>query len=107
MKTTWLARRLGLDGNPLRRRSDRIAIYLGILLVAAFLIGAPPLSGAAIGWAGHAGAAEPRAGHTGHRIPAVRMSAGLSVIPRSWPGRPHLTCGRGPVILPWSPAKPP
>jgi len=76
MKTTWLARRLGLDGNPLRRRSDRIAIYLGILLVAAFLLGAPPLSGAAIGWAGQAGAAGPRAGHTGHRIPAVRMSAG-------------------------------
>jgi len=66
MKTTWLARRLGLDGNPLRRRSDAIAIYLGILLVAAFLIGAPPLSGAAIGWAGHAGP----------RLPAPRVPAG-------------------------------
>jgi hypothetical protein len=76
MKTTWLARRLGWDGNPLRRRSDRIAVCLGILLLAAFLLGAPLLSGAAIGWAGHAGAAGPRGEHTGDRIPAVRMSAG-------------------------------
>jgi hypothetical protein len=76
MKTTWLARRLGLDGNPLRRRSDRIAIYLGALLLATFLIGAPQLSVAAVAWAGHAGAAGPRAEHTGYRVPAVRMSAG-------------------------------
>jgi hypothetical protein len=72
MKTTRLARRLGLDGNPLRPRSDKIAVCLGALLLAAFLIGAPMLSAAAIGWAGHAGAAGQQAEHTGHRLPALR-----------------------------------
>jgi hypothetical protein len=56
MKAVWLARRLGMDGNPLRRRSDRIAVCLGALLVALFLIGAPVLGVAAFGWASHAGA---------------------------------------------------
>jgi hypothetical protein len=74
MKTTRLARRLGLDGNPLRRRSDKIAVCLGALLLAAFLIGAPLLSAAAIGWAGHAGAAGQGAELTGHRPPAVRTT---------------------------------
>jgi hypothetical protein len=76
MKTTWLARRLGLDGNPLRRRSDRIAIHLGILLLAVFLVGAPQLSVTAIAWAGHAGAAGPQAEHDGHRNSAIRTPAG-------------------------------
>jgi hypothetical protein len=86
MKTTWLARRLGLDGNPLRRRSDRIAIHLGILLLAVFLIGAPQLSVTAIAWAGHAGAAGPQAEHDGHPTSAIRMPAGptaLDVPPRT------------------------
>jgi hypothetical protein len=48
-----LARRLGLDGNPLRRRTDKIATCLAFLLVAVFLVGAPWLSVAAVGWAGH------------------------------------------------------
>ena len=39
------------------------------------MIGAPLLSAAAIGWAGHAGAAGPQAEHTGHRLPAVRTPA--------------------------------
>jgi len=75
MNTTRLARRLGLDGNPLRRRCDKIAVCLGALLLAAFLAGAPLLSAAAIGWAGHAGAAGQRAEHTGHRLPAARTPA--------------------------------
>jgi len=33
MNTTQLARRLGLDGNPLRRRTDKIAACLAALLV--------------------------------------------------------------------------
>jgi hypothetical protein len=74
MKTTRLARRLGLDGNPLRPRSDKIAVCLGALLLAAFLIGAPLLSAAAIGWVGHAGAAGQQAEHTGHRLRAVRRT---------------------------------
>jgi hypothetical protein len=31
MKTTRLARRLGLDGNPLRRRTDKIEAWLAAL----------------------------------------------------------------------------
>jgi hypothetical protein len=34
MKTTGLACRLGLDGNPLRRRIDKIAACLAALLMA-------------------------------------------------------------------------
>src|SRR5215471_468881 len=40
-RTAPLARRLGLDRNPLRRRSDRAEAWIRIALVLAFLIGAP------------------------------------------------------------------
>jgi hypothetical protein len=60
MKTTRLARRLGLDGNPLRRRVDKIAACLAALLMAVFLIGAPMLSMAAARWVGHAATAGQR-----------------------------------------------
>jgi hypothetical protein len=56
MKTTRLARRLGVDGNPLRRRTDKIAACLAALLIALFLIGAPLLSVTAARWASHAAA---------------------------------------------------
>jgi hypothetical protein len=49
MKTTRIARKLGLDGNPLRRRTDKAAAGLVALLLAVFLIGAPFLSVAAVG----------------------------------------------------------
>jgi hypothetical protein len=68
-----LARRLGLDGNPLRRRTDKIAACLAALLLAVFLIGAPLLSVAAIGWAGRAGAAELRAERSWRQTPAVLL----------------------------------
>jgi hypothetical protein len=48
MSVSWLARRLGLDGNPLRRRTDKIAACLAALLVAVFLAGAPVVSMVAI-----------------------------------------------------------
>ena len=73
MKTTLIARRLGLDGNPLRRRTDKIAACLGALLLAVFLIGAPFLSVAAVGWAGHHGAAELRADRSWHQVSAVLL----------------------------------
>jgi hypothetical protein len=50
MKTTRLARRLGLDGSPVRRRIDKIAASLAALLMAVFLIGAPLLWIAAARW---------------------------------------------------------
>jgi hypothetical protein len=55
MKRTRLSRRLGLDGNPLRRRTDKIAACAAAALLASFLIGAP-LSVVAAGWAARSGA---------------------------------------------------
>jgi hypothetical protein len=75
MRTTWLARKLGLDGNPLRRRTDKIAAGAAALLLAVFLVGAPLLSVAAIGWAGRAGAADQRAERSWHQVPAVLLQA--------------------------------
>ena len=73
MKATRLARRLGLDGNPLRRRIDKIAACLAALLVAVFLTGAPMLSMAAARWVGHAAAAGQRAGRSWRQVPAVLL----------------------------------
>ena len=73
MKTTRIVRKLGLDGNPLRRRTDKIAARFAALLLAVFLIGAPLLSVAAAGWAGHHGAAELRAKRSWHRVSAVLL----------------------------------
>jgi hypothetical protein len=75
MKTTRLARRLGLAGNPLRRRTDKIAACAAALLLAAFLIGAPLLSAAAAGWAGRPGAAELRAERSWHQVSAILLRA--------------------------------
>jgi len=75
MRMPQLVRRLGLDGNPLRRRSDKIAVCLVALLVAVFLIGAPLLSVAAVGWAGRAGAAGQRAERSWRQVPTVLLQA--------------------------------
>lgn len=72
-----LARRLGLDGNPLRRRTDKIAVSLAALLLAVFLIGAPLLSMAAIGWAGRAAAA----------ALVVTVALGIALLSLAWAGR--------------------
>ena len=73
MNTTRLSRRLGLDGNPLRRRIDRLAAGLAALLMAVFLIGAPMLSVAAARWAGHAAATAQRAARSWRQVPAVLL----------------------------------
>jgi hypothetical protein len=70
MKTTRIARRLGLDSNPLRRRTDKIAARL---LLAVFLMGAPFLSVAAVAWASHNGAAELRVMRSWHQVSAVLL----------------------------------
>jgi hypothetical protein len=75
---TSLARRLGLDGNPLRRRTDKIAACFAALLLAMFLIGAPVLSIAAIGWAGRTGATEQQAARSWHQVSAVLQQAAPS-----------------------------
>ena len=75
MTATRLTRRLGLDGNPLRRRTDKIAACFAALLLAMFSIGAPVLSIAAIGWAGRTGATGQQAARSWHQISAVLRQA--------------------------------
>ena len=75
MTATRLARKLGLDGNPLRRRTDRAAACFAALLLAVFLIGAPVLSITAIGWAGRTGATGQQAARSWHRVSAVLRQA--------------------------------
>jgi hypothetical protein len=75
VRATRLARKLGLDGNPLRRRTDKIAAWAAALLLTVFLIGAPLLSVVAIGWAGRAGAADQRAERSWRQVPAVLLQA--------------------------------
>jgi hypothetical protein len=75
MKSPRLARILGLDGNPLRRRTDKIATGAAALLLAVFLIGAPLLSAAAAGWAARSGAAQLRAERSWHRVSAILLHA--------------------------------
>src|SRR5262245_58571923 len=75
MRATWLARRLGLDGNPLRRRADKIAACLAAALVAVFLAGAPVLAMVAVGWAGRAAAAGQHATGSWRQVPAVSGQA--------------------------------
>ena len=96
MKTTRLARRLGLDRNPLRRRTDKIGACVAALLLAVFLIGAPLLSVAAAGWAARAGASGQRAERSWRQVSAVLMPpssapdtsaggvSGYSWVPARW-----------------------
>ena len=60
-RTTRLARTLGLDGNPLRRATDRAMIWIRLGLLAAFLAGGPLAAIGAGHWMYHAGMTEARA----------------------------------------------
>ena len=70
-----LRHRLGLDRNPLRRRTDKIAAYLAVVLVAVFLIGASVVSMAAVSWAGRGAAAGRQAARSWRLVPAVVQRA--------------------------------
>jgi hypothetical protein len=73
--TASLARRLGLDANPLRRGTDRAEAWIRIALVLAFLIGAPLTGWGAGRWAE---SVAPTAAHAqlagGHRAPATLLA---------------------------------
>jgi len=56
-----LARTLGLDGNPLRRATDRAMTWIRLGLLAAFLAGGPLAAIGAGNWMDHAGMTEARA----------------------------------------------
>jgi hypothetical protein len=75
MKAIQLARRMGLGRNPLRRRTDKIAACLGMLLAVVFLAGAPLLSAATAGWAGRAAAVDQRTARSWHQVPAKLLSS--------------------------------
>jgi len=81
-KARRLARRLGFDGNPLRRRTDRLAAGLVVLLCVVFLIGAPLLSVLAIGRVSHAAATERQAAHSWRQVSAVALKGAPA--PASW-----------------------
>ena len=82
MAVSRLARRLGLDGNPLRRRTDRLAACLAALLVVVFLTGAPVVSMAAIGAAGRIAAVWPQGTHLWRQVPAVVQKTAAA--PADW-----------------------
>lgn len=73
---TWrrrLAARLGLDGNPLRRRTDRIAAYGAAGLLALFLAGAPVLAVAAGHWAYRVSTTEQQGQRAWREVTAVLL----------------------------------
>lgn len=74
---TWtrLTRRLRDDHNPLRRRSDRIEVWLLPAVVAAFLVLGPLVAGLAVGQAHAANAADARAQQALHQVPGVVLAA--------------------------------
>ena len=82
MRATRLTRRLGLDRNPLRRRSDKIAAWLAAVLVVVFLAGAPALSAVAVGWSDRATAAAEHATRSWRQVPAVVQQAARA--PTGW-----------------------
>ena len=91
-----LARKLGLDANPLRRRTDKIATWLMAQFLVVVLIGAPLFAIAAFSWAVRAGAAEQRAERSWREVPAVLLRSvpvpdsfaggvfGYSWVPARW-----------------------
>jgi cytochrome c-type biogenesis protein CcmH/NrfG len=73
--TASLARRLGLDGNPLRRGTDRAESWIRIVLVLAFLIGAPLTGWGAGRWAESVAPTAAHAQLAGeHRVPATLLA---------------------------------
>src|SRR5690242_18031714 len=81
-RSTRLARALGLDGNPLRRVSDRAEAWIRIGLVAVVLIAGPLAALGVGGWAHHAGSAvapvqAAPAHHVKAVVPATAALAGL------------------------------
>jgi hypothetical protein len=72
---TRVRRRLGLDRNPLRRRSDRVAGLLLPAMLAAMLVLGPLVAVVAGRWAEAHDAAAWRAQQSWHRVPAVLLAS--------------------------------
>lgn len=70
-----MARRLGFDHNPLRRRSDLVEAWLLPAAIAVFLVLSPLLVGAASAWVHDKSAAAQQAERSWHRVTAVLLRA--------------------------------
>ena len=75
--TMWvrLSRRLGLDGNPLRRRADKIEAWLTPVAIAVFLALCPAVAVGMSAWVHADNAAAQRAEHSWHTVKAVLLQA--------------------------------
>jgi hypothetical protein len=82
-----LARALGLDGNPLRRASDRAEAWIRVGLLAAFVIAGPIAAQAAAGWVHQAGTPGRGAGAApAHAVKAVLLQPAAAVHAGAAPG---------------------
>jgi hypothetical protein len=73
MTWTRLARALGSDHNPLRRRSDLIAAWLTPAAIAIFLVLGPLAAGGAMMWVHASNDAARGAARQLHQVPAVLL----------------------------------
>jgi hypothetical protein len=69
----WLAARLGLDGNSLRRRADRIAAIATVGLLVAFLVAAPIAAVFAGHWAYRSSVSQQRDQRSWRAVTAVLL----------------------------------
>jgi hypothetical protein len=106
-----LIRRLGLDRNPLRRRSDRIAAWLAPVVVAVFLGLCPVVAGVTGMWARSDNTSLQRAEQSLPKVRGVLLQAApgplepdngangwMEAEPARWTFDGHL--GRGLVLVP-------
>ena len=90
---TWpasLARRIGLDANPLRRSTDRAEAWIRIALVLAFLVGTPLVAWGAGHWAGSVATTAVRSRLAGDHLVAATLLRGVPTGPDQ-----QLTLGLG------------
>lgn len=101
-----IAARLGLDGNPLRRPTDKAGACGKAALLAIFLVGTPVACTVTGIWAGHSVAAEQRVERSWHQVPAVVLKSapsqadyysGLTWTWASWTAAGHRHEGTIPV----------
>jgi hypothetical protein len=96
MTWTRLTRALGSDHNPMRRRSDLIAAWLGPAALAVFLILGPLAAGGAVIWA--------HARNAAVRSADVRLRPVPAVLLQAVPG-PLFTNGGENNWVTWTPAR--
>jgi hypothetical protein len=85
-RRAWVARQLGLDRNPLRRRTDWLESAIVAGLLAIFLAGTPLAAIAAGAWAHAAGLREQRAQRSWYQASLVLVhSAPRQAAFKRWP----------------------